>query len=40
MLRPHAEDVFIFKPRHSGFYATPLAEALGMKEVGELVLTE
>lgn len=39
MLRPHADDVFIFKPRHSGFYATPLAEVLGMKGVSELTLT-
>lgn len=36
---PQQGDYFIFKPKHSGFYATPLAELLQSGSVEELVLT-
>lgn len=39
LLRPRAGDFFIFKPRHSAFYATPLAELLEQSGVQELILT-
>jgi len=39
MLRPRRGDEFIFKPRHSGFYATPLAEVLEKQGTQELTLT-
>jgi nicotinamidase-related amidase len=38
-LRPSAHDYFMFKPKHSGFYATPLAELLYMHDVQHIVLT-
>lgn len=38
-LAPAASDHFIFKPRHSGFYATALAELLELPRVQEVVLT-
>jgi nicotinamidase-related amidase len=38
-IAPADGDVFIFKPRHSAFYATPLAEMLGRMRVEELILT-
>jgi nicotinamidase-related amidase len=38
-LLPEDGDYFIFKPRHSGFYATPLADLLDMLHVGHLILT-
>lgn len=39
MIAPAADDLFIFKPRHSAFYATPLSEVLDRLHVGELILT-
>ena len=38
-LQPAPEDYFIFKPRHSAFYATPLKELLERLEAATLVLT-
>ena len=38
-IAPAANDLFIFKPRHSAFYATPLAEVLARLGVQELILT-
>ena len=38
-LQPAPSDGFVFKPRHSGFYATPLAELLSGLHVRRLVLT-
>jgi nicotinamidase-related amidase len=38
-LLPQEDDYFIFKPKHSGFYATPLAELLAMLRVRHLILT-
>lgn len=35
---PQEADFFIFKPKHSGFYATPLAELLHSGHVEELIL--
>lgn len=39
LLRPGEGDHFMFKPRHSAFYGTPLAELLYMLDVKRLVLT-
>jgi nicotinamidase-related amidase len=36
---PQADDYFIFKPKHSGFYATPLTDLLEMLNVDNLILT-
>jgi nicotinamidase-related amidase len=36
---PRPEDYFIFKPRHSGFYSTPLQTLLELKSIEELILT-
>lgn len=36
---PGRDDYFMFKPRHSAFYATPLAELLYSLNIGTLVLT-
>jgi nicotinamidase-related amidase len=38
-LQPAPSDSFVFKPRHSGFYATPLAELLSGLQVQRLILT-
>lgn len=38
-LAPEAQDYFIFKPKHSGFYATPLAELLEHLGTRTLILT-
>jgi len=38
-LQPAPDDYFMFKPRHSAFYATPLAELLYMLKVEHLVLS-
>lgn len=38
-LAPEAEDYFIFKPKHSGFYATPLAALLEHLGARTLILT-
>ncbi|MET0659142.1 MAG: isochorismatase family cysteine hydrolase, partial [Steroidobacteraceae bacterium] len=39
LLRPAQDDYFMFKPKHSAFYGTPLEELLGMLKVQRLVLT-
>lgn len=39
LLRPREQDYFMFKPKHSAFYATPLAELLNMLHVKRIVLT-
>jgi nicotinamidase-related amidase len=39
LLRPRPGDYFIFKPRHSGFYSTPLATLLELRSVEELIFT-
>jgi nicotinamidase-related amidase len=39
LLAPTRNDYFIFKPKHSGFYGTPLAELLQSGNVRQLVLT-
>ena len=39
LIAPQEGDYFIFKPKHSGFYATPLAELLHSGRVEEIVLT-
>jgi nicotinamidase-related amidase len=36
---PYAEDYFLFKPRHSGFYSTPLAHLLDSLSIDEVLLT-
>lgn len=36
---PGPEDYFIFKPRHSAFYATPLKELLSRLNVDTILLT-
>ena len=38
-LEPAPEDYFIFKPRHSAFYATPLTELLETLGAVNLILT-
>ncbi len=38
-IAPQPEDYFIFKPKHSGFYGTPLAELLEQLDAEELILT-
>lgn len=38
-LAPDAQDYFIFKPKHSGFYATPLAALLEHLGTRTLILT-
>jgi nicotinamidase-related amidase len=37
-LRPRPRHYFIFKPRHSAFYATPLAPLLESMAIGEVML--
>lgn len=39
VIRPAPGDYFLFKPKHSGFYATPLPELLARLEVNRLILT-
>lgn len=39
MLRPREGHYFIFKPKHSAFYATPLAPLLEKNSIGEVILT-
>lgn len=39
LLQPAERDYFMFKPKHSAFYGTPLAELLYMLKVRHLVLT-
>lgn len=38
-IAPEDDDYFIFKPRHSGFFATPLAELLRKSSIKRLILT-
>lgn len=38
-LHPHPHDYFILKPKHSGFYGTPLALLLRHLEVETIILT-
>lgn len=39
LLKPAADDLLIFKPRHSAFYGTPLSELLDQLGVEVLILT-
>lgn len=39
LLAPQPGDYFILKPKHSGFFATPLPILLDKLEVGRLVIT-
>jgi nicotinamidase-related amidase len=39
LLRPTQDEHFMFKPRHSAFYGTPLAELLYALDVTHLVLS-
>lgn len=39
LLAPQAQDYFVLKPKHSGFYATPLELLLRHLRVGQLILT-
>lgn len=39
LLTPHECDYFVLKPKHSGFYATPLELLLRHLHVGKLILT-
>ncbi|RZL04314.1 MAG: cysteine hydrolase [Rubrivivax sp.] len=39
LLVPHDNDYFVLKPKHSGFYATPLELLLRHLHVGNLILT-
>ena len=38
-LRPHPDDYFVLKPKHSGFFATPLELLLRCLEVRRLIVT-
>lgn len=38
-LRPSKSDYFIVKPKHSGFFSTPLSSLLSQLEVTTLILT-
>jgi nicotinamidase-related amidase len=38
-IAPEDDDYFIFKPKHSGFFATPLAELLQESRIERLILT-
>lgn len=38
LLKPRNDDYFIFKPRHSAFFCTPLAPLLESLDVGVLIL--
>lgn len=39
LLRPESEDYFVLKPKHSGFYATPLELLLSFLNIGRLIIT-
>lgn len=39
LLRPERDDYFVLKPKHSGFYATPLDVLLRYLQVQTLILT-
>lgn len=38
-IAPEDDDYFIFKPKHSGFFATPLAELLQQSAIKRLMIT-
>lgn len=38
-LLPEPDDFFVLKPKHSGFFQTPLSTLLEKQEVGDLVVT-
>ena len=38
-IAPEDDDYFIFKPKHSGFFATPLAELLEESSIKRLIVT-
>jgi nicotinamidase-related amidase len=40
LLHPDKDDYFVLKPKHSGFYATPLELLLTYLNVRRLILTE
>jgi nicotinamidase-related amidase len=40
LLRPEEDDYFVLKPRHSGFYATPLELLLTCLKAKRLILTD
>jgi nicotinamidase-related amidase len=39
LIAPDAEDHFIFKPKHSGFYGTPLHALLSRLKIKKLIMT-
>lgn len=39
LLPPRPDDYFVLKPRHSGFYSTPLEVLLGFLQIRTLILT-
>jgi nicotinamidase-related amidase len=39
ILQPEADDYFVLKPKHSGFYATPLELLLRYLKVGRVIVT-
>lgn len=39
LLEPEAEDYFVIKPKHSGFFETPLHQMLMALQVEDLILT-
>jgi nicotinamidase-related amidase len=39
VLLPNEDDYFVLKPKHSGFYGTPLELLLGYLEVGRVIIT-
>jgi len=39
LLRPEGDDYFVLKPKHSGFYATPLELLLSFLSVRRLIIT-
>ena len=39
ILLPEDDDYFVLKPKHSGFYATPLALLLRYLKVGRVIIT-
>ena len=39
MLQPEDDDYFVLKPRHSGFYATPLELLLRHLAIGRVIVT-
>ena len=39
LIRPGPDDYFIFKPKHSAFFDTPLPTLLSQLSIGQLILT-